>query len=475
MSQVLRALGTAVAGCMIIATTACTTHTTASDANVTTTATQQQAAGGGSTTPHTANPFDSLYPADFRLQPLGKVTAAAAQPPAKATGLTDGITDATHHTLVFRATAGADTAPHSTRIRHEYSRRQAFNADSSHYLAQNNRGEWYLYDAVTFENLGRIPQLTGDAEPLWHPHDPNILWHTARNGGTSWMSLDVSTGAEQKLLDLSELSPWPQATAYWTGGEGSASADGGILTLMATSYDSQAQRVTVHGVLTVDVKQQKLVGSLAAASFPTPHAVPDHVSTAPSGKYAVVSWLAEHGGTVAYSTDFKETQQLTQSSEHSDLALGPAQEDFFVYSDYQAGAITARNITSGESFSIRSLYPAPGEAYAVHISGQAFGRPGWVLISTYAATRDYGAAAAPDNSQAEYGRIWLAELQANGQQLTVANTMVDHTKVPETEAYFAEPQASISRDGSRIIFASNYGGAEINSYIIGLPSSVYSR
>mgnify|MGYP002748328425 CR=1 FL=1 len=38
------------------------------------------------------------------------------------------------------------------------------------------------------------------------------------------------------------------------------------------------------------------------------------------------------------------------------------------------------------------------------------------------------------------------------------------------DTYFLEPQASASRDLSRIIFATNLGGGEINSYVIGLPS-----
>lgn len=52
------------------------------------------------------------------------------------------FTDPAYGTHVHRATAASDGE--GGRVRHEYSRRQAFNADNSRYLAQDGRGAWYL-------------------------------------------------------------------------------------------------------------------------------------------------------------------------------------------------------------------------------------------------------------------------------------------------------------------------------------------
>ena len=65
--------------------------------------------------------------------------------------------------------------------------------------------------------------------------------------------------------------------------------------------------------------------------------------------------------------------------------------------------------------------------------------------------------------------MWLLELVPGGRALNVAHIRANGEQV-EGDTYFLEPQASVSRDLSRIIFATNFGGGEINSYVVGLPS-----
>ena len=200
-----------------------------------------------------------------------------------------------------------------------------------------------------------------------------------------------------------------------------------------------------------------------------PGAFPDHISTAPSGTYVVPSWLAGEGGTVAYSTDFTQSRQLLDRSEHSDLALGPNHEDLLVVADYGRGQIASIDVATGERNDLRTLYPAQGEEYTVHISGQAFGVPGWAVISTYDDAAGYRTQVPAPTLRAEYRKVWLLELTPGGRALNVAHIRADWNHV-DGDPYFLEPQASASRDLSRIIFATNLGGGEINSYVIGLPS-----
>ena len=64
-------------------------------------------------------------------------------------------------------------------------------------------------------------------------------------------------------------------------------------------------------------------------------------------------------------------------------------------------------------------------------------------------------------------KVWLAELKAGGRKLNVTHTRLARYSVP----YFFEPQASASRDLSRIIFTSDFGtGGNADDYIAGLPS-----
>lgn len=407
------------------------------------------------------SPFDTRYDPGFRLRPL-----SPDEPPAPPAPLAPGagIVEPTYGTWLFRATSVDDGS--GGRMRHEYSRRQAFNADNSRLLAQDATGHWHLYDDAG-SHLGRL-DLAGDCEPLWHPSDPTKLLHTERGGGLRWHWLDVSSGRRHVAFDLTGRTPWPEATEFWTRSEGTTSADGRIITLLATRYEPGGQ-LTAHGVLTLDVTNGTVLGTLDADDFPTPGALPDHVSTAPSGEYAVVSWLAGAGGTVAYSLDFGESRQLAPGSEHSDLALGPDGADLLVYADYGRGQLTATALATGTVVELHPLYPAAGEAYAVHISGQAFDRPGWAVVSTYADSAEHGAVSPAPVARAEYRKVWLMELVPGGRRLNLAHTQ-SGAAADEVSAYFLEPQASASRDLSRVIFASDFGSGRVESHVVGLPS-----
>lgn len=396
--------------------------------------------------------------------------------PARAQTLEQATLDPAYGTRIYRATDASEGSSGSTFVRHAYSRKQAFNADSTRYLVRDSKSYWHLYDAQTLQKIRQLPKLLGEADPIWHPTDPGKLYMTSNNGGSSWWLYDVNTDATETVFDFTlpaTGSPWPQATQYWTHNEGTASADGRYLALMVSSYDSATRQTTMHGLMTVDLAARKIIGTLPASRFPKPGTAPDHVSISPSGKYVVPSWPAENSGdtgagTYAYARDFSGTpKRLHTTSEHSDLAYGPARQDYYVFADYQAGRIRAVDMDTLQSIDIEALYPQPGESYALHISGQAFDKPGWVVISTYQDYSGYDQTRPAAELRAPMRKVWLAELKAGGRKLNVTHTRLARYPVP----YFFEPQASASRDLSRIIFTSDFGaGGNADDYIAGLPS-----
>lgn len=377
------------------------------------------------------------------------------------------VVDPAYGTSIYRATDVSEGE--GGMMRHEYSRRQAFNANNTRYLTQDGRGNWYLYDATTFANLGKISEFAGDCEPIWHGSNPNVIYFTGRNGGMSWWAYDIESKTKTEVFNFTGKTPWPQATSFWTKGEGTTSADGRYLALMATTYDQSTQRNTIYGLVMLDLQEKKIVGTLDAKDFPVPGAFPDHISTSASGKYAVPSWLHGQGGTRAYTQDFSRNVELINGSEHSDLAFGPEGQDYFVVADYSGGAITAIDLDTQERMDLHSLYPASGEAYALHISGQAFDRPGWVVVSTYADNANYGATYPAPTLRPEYRKVWLMELKPGGRKLNVAHIRADEGAVDSNAAYFLEPQATASRDLSKIMFTSNFGEGDVESYIVEVP------
>jgi hypothetical protein len=423
------------------------------------------------------NPFDALYATNFSLQALSADTIPlVSKPGVKATSLSNpSYIDPVYGTRIYRITAATDF-PDATFVRHDYSRRQAFNADNSRFIATASNGNWLLYDANTFQMLprtggnGALRGPAGDCEMIWHPTDPKKLWYMSGNG-LIWYEKDVETDQDTVLVDFTGRLPWSQATTVWTKSEGTSSADGRYWAFMATTYDSVNQTNTIYGLFTWDRQQDKIIGTYDAANFGG--AFPDHISIAPSGKYAVPSWAyIPTLGTRAFPLDFSSSIQLHTQSEHSDLAIGPNGEDYYVLTDYDSGKIRAVDIATGASFDLMALYPASGESYAAHISGKAYDRPGWVLISTYADAADYGSTTPAPTLRPMYRKIMLVELKPGGRQLNVA-----HTRTADNYGgYWGEPQATINRDGSRIIFASNFNdGNPPDDYMIGLPSWIYGN
>lgn len=446
------------------ATPTTTTPTTTTPTTTTPTATA---------TPATPASTDALYAAGFALKALAAdPIPVVAKPAAKATGLdAPSYVDPVYGTRVYRATDARDF-PGATLVRHDYSRRQAFNATNSRYIATTSNGYWVLYDANSFRVLprsgagGSLKGLAGDAEPIWHPTDPATLFY---NAGMVWYSKNVETDVDTVMADFRGRLPWPGATQVWTKAEGTSSADGRYWAFMATSYDSATQQNRIHGLLTYDRVGDRIVGTLDAAQFG--NAFPDHISISPSGQWAIPSWAYDRTlGTRAYSLDFSSSRQLAGMSEHSDLAIGPAGEDLYVYTDYDLGAIRATNIATGQGFDLLALYPRTGSGYAAHVSGKAFGRAGWVVVSTYADTANYGASTPDPLLQPMHRKVMLLELKPGGRALSIAHTRA----AAGYGGYFGEHHATISRDGTRVMFATNFDdGGVPSSYVVVLPSTVY--
>ena len=165
----------------------------------------------------------NFYPSGF-----GLVSGQGTYPIATVGRLTKGVAfrDPVFGTCVVRATNHA-VEPPSGFARNDYSRRQAFNADSSRFIVYAYDGYWHLYNAVTLAHVMVLPGLAGDAEPQWHPTDPNRLRYFPTNGaGGKLYELDTRTGQSVLLADFAAKVPAGTPTNFiWSKSEGSPSAD----------------------------------------------------------------------------------------------------------------------------------------------------------------------------------------------------------------------------------------------------------
>jgi hypothetical protein len=397
--------------------------------------------------------------ADRRLS-RGMIPTAPSDIPRPAKGIP--VRDPVFGTCVVRATEH-DADPPKGFARNDYSRRQAFNADSTRFLIVASDGAWHLYDAATLRHIEVLADLGGDAEPQWHTSDPDILYYLPRNGvGMTLKEFNTRSRRSRVVGDFGSRirKVWPTAESAWTRSEGSPSAD---MRYWAFQVDNAAWEGL--GMFVYDMQTDVILATYDFASHGKPR--PDHLSMSPSGRYVVVSW---DGGPVVLDRNLTHPRNLARRGEHSDMALNAAGDDVYVSVDYEShgGPVYMVNLRTGERTDLFDSYIG-GTATAMHFSGKGYRRPGWVVISTYADYMGEGRLRrlfSSDGFKWLHRKVMAIELRANP---TIVNLAFHHSKYDE---YWTEPQASTNQEMTRILFNSNWGTAsktDVDAYMIVLP------
>lgn len=407
----------------------------------------------------------------------GQENAHVPDRQAPATGV--AVQEPTYHTCEVRLTHNRQLSGNEKSHRNDYSRRQAFNADNTRLLMSASDGYWHLYDAHTGKYLHVLNGLAGDAEPQWDHANPHVLYYVPTNGvGMTINELNVDTNQHHVVADLSRdlQRLWPDANSAWTKSEGSPSADNRYWCLMVDNAQWQGL-----GVFTWDIKEKRILGHMNLPERP------DHVSMSPTGKYCVISWANSPTlGTRAYTPDFSSAHpaspehrpylQLHAQSEHSDLALNKKGEDVYVSIDYQSdsGDLFMVNLNTGRRTTLFPTYLS-GTATALHVSGKAYGQPGWAVISTYGEYHSGNQSASLRNTSLQqwlHRKIFAVSLEDKPKIRPLAHADSDSRSEWQQDAYWAEPQATVSRDFTRVLFNSTLNSdrvEDIETYMLVMP------
>jgi hypothetical protein len=175
-------------------------------------------------------------------------------------------------------------------------------------------------------------------------------------------------------------------------------------------------------------------------------------------------WFVSSGDdTVAWKPDFSAHRLVRKGGEHSDLAIGSDGHDYYVSVDFDSndGDVFMLDLDTGKRTDLFPTYLDHG-ATSVHVSGKAFDRPGWVLVSTF---------------YQRGPREWFSEA-------VFALEMHEHPRVyrlaahhsSAADVYSAEPQATVNRTFTRALFNSNWGVAgsdDVDAYLIRLPAGAF--
>ncbi|APR79053.1 Hypothetical protein A7982_04400 [Minicystis rosea] len=230
-------------------------------------------------------------------------------------------TDEHYHLTVTRVTEASQVTDRDipTRVRHEFSRRPAFNADSTRALEDSSNGWFRLYQVNaegTFTFLKTL-SLADDQEPNWDVTDPNKLsYFQSHAEGLTISTYDVATDQSVVHRDLGSRVKmlFPNATGMWTAGEGRPSDDGKIWCVEVGHTVQPGGNFVADGLISYDMATDEILGHMSVTESP------DHISTSPKGDYCVPSWTLPLG-TRAYKTDFSSYTQLQDRTENSDLAI----------------------------------------------------------------------------------------------------------------------------------------------------------
>lgn len=372
------------------------------------------------------------------------------------------------------------------RVRSDYSRRQAWNCDNTLFIMTTSDGYWQVYDNKTLKLVATMPaQMGGDAEPVWHPNKPDVLFHVPQNGvGMKLIERNARTGAEIKSTDIGPLltAIWPEAFNCWSKSEGAPSLD-----CRYWCWIVQKAGFIPLGAVVYDRVEHKIIGKI---DIPEKN-MPDHSSMSPSGKYATISWAHQAGwDTRAYTRNMKDVHPASKSglpyiiintaSEHSDLGQLENGQDVYVSGDYSGNSrLFMTNLETGQETNFMSLY-GQGTATAFHISCRNSRVPGWCVVSFYNEYLDN-----QDNEQRNkpamqwfHRKIFAMELKSGGKMVPLAWADSVRRKSWGEDAYWTEPQATVNREMTRIMFQSTMNVEDwkaTETYMLAMPEGLFGR
>jgi hypothetical protein len=365
--------------------------------------------------------------------------------------------DPVYRTCVVRVT---DTAHETmkTFARNDYSRRQPFNADDSLLLVYADGGSWHVYDARTMKYVKKLRGPGGDAEPQWHPTNPELLYFLPNNGGMTLEEVNVRTDERTVKADFthpdsrgfSVRARWPDAARIWTRSEGSPSSDGRYWAFQVEDNDFK-----ILGLLTYDLQTNTVLGAHTTSERP------DNVSMSQSGKYVVVDWAPNgpEGGPAVFARDFTQRRRIPFNMAHPDLAVGVGGDDVLVGDDHTAGYVYMLNLRTWVRTPLFYIWPHD-TVMTMHLSGKAYRKPGWILVSTFGKA----------STEWPHQKVFALQLKPN----PVVVNLLHHRNVGGS--YFAQPQAAVNRDFTRFVVNSNWGSPgdkELEVYMVEIPANAF--
>jgi hypothetical protein len=315
----------------------------------------------------------------------------------------------------------------------EYSTPSLFNSDNSRFVLQHD-GYFGVYDGSGTYLNDATYEMTANTQPRWSRANNNILYYQL---GNQLKSYNVATGAVATVHAFTEYG------AISGNGESDISWDGDHFVLAGDNA-----QIFVY---TLSTGQKSPVLNTGGNSFDSMYIAADNKVT--------VTWNAvgtgRFHGIELFDPNMNFLRQLTQSGGHMDMSRDVNGDPVLVWTNANDPAAICQNgivkirLSDGAETCLAGLQL--DWSLAVHISGSDLG---WVVVSTYAP----GDPSPTGNWPAYTNEIFRMKLDGS-----VVERLAHHRSRP-FNAYNWQAWASINRDGTRILYGSNFGLQSILGY-----------
>jgi hypothetical protein len=349
-------------------------------------------------------------------------------------------------------------------LRHEYSRHDPYNRDCSKILLLlASQGEWRVYrtGGLPYDREENAVRTLSVEEPRWDNTDPNVLWGTAE---FRIERINVETGETTIVKDFREdpiigpvLKDQPDLYRITMKDEGEASLDRRVwaFIVQGSQEDYRARYLLVW-----DRQTDRVLGFRKLAANESNI---DWVGMSPAGNWVLVGSDPDNAGDLAgfvmADCTLKQFHKLHFSTGHADVGFDMQGKEVVVMQNAQTDYIdlipldtSVKPIPPDSGYEDTGHIPLVRLFYAsdspvglnsgVHVSCNC---PGWCVVST---SSEPGA---PEQNWLDRSIILVQLDRSRPRAFYLA-------KVYGTRgSYWEETHASMSCDGTRVIWATNWG------------------
>jgi hypothetical protein len=361
------------------------------------------------------------------------------------------VTDPISSTIVTRVSDQAAFESNLPALRHVYSKNQPWNADES-YLLLNFKYPAALLDGQTYQFIRWVRQ---PSQSVWSNISPSILYGLEANTN-HFVKLDLAQADRYTVLH--KFTEYDRIDfGQWNGNLSNDDRYAALAGIKAGKLD-----LLIYDLLTDQViaRTTQPPGTIERSTSIRNHQIItariDSVSMSPSGKYVVLQYhqagKGANRGIHLLDRSLKFVRQLSQvGGSHYDSCVNSTGAETIVVQDDLTSAIVSVDYSTGKK---TTLLPAAQSNYNIHISCRNLNRPGWVYISEFAGT--------PDPNWKARDRTFALKLDGSGSIEQFASP--NHSR---NQAYERQPHSVPNRNGTKVIFASDWGNPTdpVYSYI----------